>query len=48
MAERFGLGMPLLMSAASTAVLFVAALFIREPANFQTRRAPQPAAVPAD
>ncbi len=48
MAERFGLGMPLLMGSASTVVLFLVALFIREPANFQTRHAPQPAAVPAD
>ncbi len=48
MAEAFGLGMPLLMAAASTAVVFVAALFIQEPGNWQTRRAPEPSAVPAD
>jgi predicted MFS family arabinose efflux permease len=48
MAERFGLGTPLLMSAASTVVLFLVALFIRAPANFHMRRAPQPAAVTAD
>lgn len=48
MAERFGLGMPLLMAAASTVVLFLVALFIREPANFRTLHAPQPTAVPAD
>jgi predicted MFS family arabinose efflux permease len=37
-AEKFGLGMPLLMGAASTVVLFLAALFIREPGNLQMRR----------
>jgi predicted MFS family arabinose efflux permease len=42
MAEQFGLGMPLLMAAASTVVLFFIALFIREPGNLQTRRAPEP------
>ena len=48
MAEQFGLGMPLLMGAASTVVLFVVALFIREPGDLQRRGAPEPAAVPAD
>lgn len=47
-AERFGLGMPLLMGAASTVILFVAALFIREPGGLQTRGAPEATAVPAD
>jgi predicted MFS family arabinose efflux permease len=47
-AERFGLGMPLLMGAASTAILFVAVLFIREPGDLQRRGAAEPAAVPAD
>ncbi len=42
MAEQFGLGMPLLMAAASTVVLFLIALFLREPGNLQTRRAPEP------
>ena len=48
MAERYGLGMPLLMGAASTLLLFIVALFIREPAHRETHRAPQPSAVPAD
>ena len=47
-AERFGLGIPLLMGAASTVILFVAALFIREPGDLQTRGAPAATAVPAD
>ena len=47
-AEQFGLGMPLLMGAASTVVLFFVALFIREPGDLQTRGAPAPTAVPAD
>jgi predicted MFS family arabinose efflux permease len=46
-ARQFGLGMPLLMGAASTVVLFLAALFIREPGNLQMRRAPGLTAVPA-
>jgi len=46
-AQQFGLGMPLLMGAASTVVLFLAALFIREPGNLQMRRAPGLTAVPA-
>jgi len=48
MAERFGLGTPLLMGAASTVILFLAALFIREPGDLQTRGAPEVSAVPAD
>ena len=48
MAEQFGLGMPLLMAAASTVVLFLIALFLREPGNLQARPAPEPTAVPAD
>jgi predicted MFS family arabinose efflux permease len=48
MAERFGLGMPLLMGAASAVVVFLVALFIREPGDLQVRRVPQPTAVPAD
>jgi len=52
MAERFGLGMPLLMGAASTLLLFVVALFIKEPGHHQrqkmARDAPQPTVVPAD
>ena len=48
MAEQFGLGIPLLMGAASTVVLFLVALFIREPGDLQTRGAPEPTAVPAD
>ena len=48
MAEHFGLGMPLLMGAASTVIVFLAALFIREPGDLQTRGAPEPTAVPAD
>lgn len=48
MAEQFGLGTPLLMGAASTMILFLAALFIREPGDLQTRGAPAPTAVPAD
>ncbi len=48
MAEHFGLGTPLLMGAASTVLLFVVALFIREPGDLQRRRAPEPTAVPAD
>jgi predicted MFS family arabinose efflux permease len=47
-AEKFGLGMPLLMGAASTILLFLAALFIREPGGLQTRSAAEPTAVPAD
>jgi hypothetical protein len=47
-AEQFGLGVPLLMAAASTVVLFLVALFIREPGNLQTRGAPELTAVPAD
>jgi predicted MFS family arabinose efflux permease len=47
-AEQFGLGMPLLMAAASTVVLFLVALFIQEPGNLQTRGAPELTAVPAD
>jgi len=46
-AQQFGLGMPLLMGAASTVVLFLAALFIREPRNLQVRRAPGLTAVAA-
>jgi predicted MFS family arabinose efflux permease len=48
LAERFGLGMPLLMGAASTVLLFLAALFIREPGHLQTRGTTEPTAVPAD
>ena len=48
MAERFGLGMPLLMGAASTVLLFVVALFIKEPGELQTRGVREPTAVPAD
>jgi len=48
MAERFGLGMPLLMGAASTILLFLAALFIRESGGLHMRRAPEPGVVPAD
>jgi predicted MFS family arabinose efflux permease len=48
LAEQFGLGMPLLMGAGSTVLLFLAVLFIREPGKLQTRRAPEATVVPAD
>ena len=48
MAERFGLGTPLLMGAASTVLLFLIVLFIREPAGLQTRGVPEPTPVLAD
>jgi predicted MFS family arabinose efflux permease len=48
LAEKYGLGMPLLMGAASTLVLFLVVLFIKEPGGVQIHGAPQPTAVPAD
>jgi predicted MFS family arabinose efflux permease len=49
LAERFGLGMPLLMGAGSTLILFLVVLFIKEPSGAKSiHGAPQPTAVPAD